>query len=105
MGPGNDGGSRNQQAVDIEPEFWQAWLNLGNAVLYSGDSDSAEACYFRASEIQPENPDVLFNLGNYYMIQKDHSKALDYFVAVKQLAPDYPTLDEIIHRLSDQTGR
>ena len=94
-----------QQAVDIEPEFWQAWLNLGNAVLYSGDSDSAEACYFRASEIQPENPDVLFNLGNYYMIQKDHSKALDYFVAVKQLAPDYPTLDEIIHRLSDQTGR
>ena len=91
-----------RQAVEIEPDFWQAWLNLGNVRLYLGDPDSAEACYLTAAEILPENPDILFNLGNFYMMQKKNREAGKYFDRVRQLAPDYPALDEIIQKLSEQ---
>ena len=91
-----------RQAVDIDPDFWQAWLNLGNVRLYAGDPDSAEACYLTASEILPENPDVLFNLGNFYMMQKKNREARQYFDMVKVLAPDYPALDDIIQRMAEQ---
>lgn len=89
-----------KSAVAFDPDFWQAWLNLGNCYLYQMDEDSAGICYIKTLELQPGNPDVLFNMGSYYMIKAENRKALEYFNKVKEIDPNYPTLDKLIEKLS-----
>ena len=42
-----------RQAVSADPDFADAWLNLGNALAAAGDSESV-ACLRRAIELKPE---------------------------------------------------
>lgn len=43
-----------QRALDLQPENYQAWHNLGNAYLRIQDVDKAASCFERALKINPE---------------------------------------------------
>lgn len=49
-------------AAQIEPEWDDAWCNMGVALQESRVMDQARACYMKAFEINPENAEVLGNL-------------------------------------------
>ena len=88
-----------QRAVEIDPGFWQAWLNLGNTMLYKNDFDAAEDCYLTTAQLTPDNPDVMFNLGNFYIMSDKKDEARQYLEKVQALNPEYPSLEKILERL------
>ncbi|NQS97226.1 MAG: glycosyltransferase family 39 protein [candidate division Zixibacteria bacterium] len=88
------------KAVEIDSTMWTAWLNLGNAHYFAGNPDSAEVCYMKVIELEPYNPDVLFNLGNLQIALGDTAAALEYLHRAAGIEPDYPSLNDIIERLT-----
>jgi tetratricopeptide (TPR) repeat protein len=87
------------KAVELDSNFWQAWINLGNVFFHRKDYKNAEASYLRALDIIPDSPDVFYNLANYYMVTGDTTKAVIYYQRVEELAPEYPSVAEILSRL------
>jgi Flp pilus assembly protein TadD len=51
-----------QKAVEIQPDFAEAHINLGSALLQKGQVREALAHCRAALKIQPDNPDTLSNL-------------------------------------------
>ena len=41
-------GERYRQVVELDPDFWEAWNNLGTVLSYDSDNEAAVAAYDRA---------------------------------------------------------
>jgi len=46
-----------QKALEADPKYWPAHLNLGAAYYYEGDKATAARFFRQALELQPEHPD------------------------------------------------
>jgi tetratricopeptide (TPR) repeat protein len=53
-------------AIQLEPNFPDAYNNLGNALRGSGDLDEAILCYRAALRLKPDHPHAYNNLGMYF---------------------------------------
>ena len=51
-----------QRAVELKPDYHQAWNNMGSAYDEKGDYDQAIRCYQQAVEIKPELHEAWYNL-------------------------------------------
>lgn len=66
-----------REAVQIDPEFYKAWVNLGLAFERKGNLQEAKWCYERAIRCQPSwFPLAHYNLAGLYLRQGDLSTAL-----------------------------
>ncbi|MEM7000244.1 MAG: sulfotransferase [Pseudomonadota bacterium] len=52
-----------RRAVDIKPDFWKAWINLGTALSEQQKFDAAEEAYREALALQPGSVHTLERLG------------------------------------------
>lgn len=53
-----------QQCVDLEPDYTDAWVLLGQ--IFEGDKSKLAAQYFEnATQTAPDNPDILYNQASY----------------------------------------
>lgn len=50
------------QAVEVDPEFAEAWYNQGNARFRKGDLEGAIESYEKTLEINPDDEDARYNL-------------------------------------------
>ena len=53
-----------QAVTSKQPNFQQAWANLGNALRAGNETDQAIECFNRALQIDPQCTDALCNLGH-----------------------------------------
>jgi len=53
-----------RKAVEIDPDFGGAWVNLGVALRREGDSKGAEAAYRKALEVDPQTSSAYSNLAS-----------------------------------------
>jgi Flp pilus assembly protein TadD len=51
-----------QRAVSIDPEYGQAWNDLGVALMRKGRTAEAADCFQKAADFQPQMPLVHINL-------------------------------------------
>ena len=67
-----------QKAIDLYPDDYRAYNNLG--MIYFDQENIAEArrCYSKALEIEPNNPDVNYNAAIAAMADGDLQKAEEY---------------------------
>jgi len=92
-----------KQAIQIDPEYGEAYNNLGLAYRSNGDYDRAIEYYQKALKIDlkqlgPGHPDVAIrynNIGLAYKRKGNYNKALEYYqkalkIDLKQLGPDHP---------------
>lgn len=80
-------------AIEIIPDEFIAYNNLGNSYRAIRDYQRALSGYLRAAELRPEVPQPFFNLGLAYHEMNDDEKALAYMEAAARLgskeASDY----------------
>ncbi len=55
-----------EKAVELDPGFYFAWLNLGICCVEAGRHGEAEAAFMKAAALEPDEPAPLRNLGRLY---------------------------------------
>ena len=77
------------RAVALDPDFKEAWMNLGLVILSRGGLDEAMACQRQALRIDPDSADAQNNLGMVHYAQGNIAEAENCFRTALRLRPDY----------------
>ncbi|MFI5339212.1 MAG: tetratricopeptide repeat protein [Candidatus Methylomirabilales bacterium] len=74
-----------QKAVELSPDYAEAFVGLGDARQAKGQYDEAIAEYRKALRLEPENARVHFGLGKIYYNEKQlyHEAVAEYEQAIK----------------------
>ncbi len=76
-----------QEALKINPDYWIALENIGNAYRQQRRWDEARAALERAIAIQPRDAEVNYNLGMVFAQTDDTGRASEYLRKALQLGP------------------
>lgn len=85
-----------KKAIEIEPEFEQAHLYLGDAYYMTYDFNNAIKHYLKAIEINPNNKHSHHYLGDAYLEIGELEKALESYIQAVALDPEYVTVRQKI---------
>jgi len=77
----------NQQCIRVDPNFAEAYSNLGNALKELGDIDGAVQFYLKAIKIKPRFPDAYNNLASSHMQLGQTKDAISTFQMALTLNP------------------
>ncbi|MFW6178226.1 MAG: tetratricopeptide repeat protein, partial [Desulfohalobiaceae bacterium] len=94
-----------QQAVDLKPDYAEAWNNLGQAHAACEEYSEAETAFHKALELEtyltPEYP--AYNLSRLYREQNEPEKALDFAKQAVDLNWRYlPAYEQLVDLLQEQ---
>jgi tetratricopeptide (TPR) repeat protein len=79
IGRAADGEKHFRKAVDLDPSFADAIINLANCRKELGGLDEAEALYKRSIELRPDLPPAWSNLGLLYLQLAQFEAAVECF--------------------------
>ena len=80
----------HRKAIDINPQYHEAWVNLGIVYRLKGDYEQAEACYLKALVIAPNYAQLHASIGALYVFKDEPDKAvssLERAIALDQQLP------------------
>jgi Flp pilus assembly protein TadD len=78
---------RLQKAIDIHPEYHEAYNNLGVYQLRSGNLAEATAAFEKAAEIEPDDPMIQKNLGHTLLMAGSPEKAIASLTVAARFDP------------------
>jgi len=78
-----------ERALELDPKYVPALINLGNLHYGAGRPDEARACFERAIEQEPGNAKARFNLANVLHDRHEYQAALIVYRDAAALAPDF----------------
>ena len=78
-----------RRAVALDPEFQEAWMNLGLALLSQGRPDEALRCEREALRLDPDSADAHNNLGMAHYAHGHIAEAENCFRAALRLRPGH----------------
>lgn len=81
--------NRYQEALSVAPDYWRAYLNLGNLHRKLMRPLEAIRCYERAIELAPHEANSYLNLGNAHMDAGNASEAATRYQEAASLRPDW----------------
>jgi tetratricopeptide (TPR) repeat protein len=100
-----------EKAIEIDPKYSDAWLDLGTAYELDGDSAKARDAYIEAKKSYPASAEVAWRFGNFLLRQGDSQAAYPEFRRALETDPRRaaaafsrcyranPNLDEIIDQI------
>lgn len=82
-----------QHAIEISPDYAQAWFNLG--LWHENQQQSAQAadCYQQVIALQPDNIDTMLRLSNLLIVQQQLEEAESLLSKVLEAVPQHPQAD------------
>jgi len=87
-----------QQAVRLEPDYAEAWNNLGNALSDTGHFADAIAAYRRALAVAPAYADAHYNLAETLALLNDVDGAREHWLAYLQKDPNSTWAEQVRER-------
>ncbi|HMD55145.1 MAG TPA: tetratricopeptide repeat protein, partial [Phycisphaerae bacterium] len=99
----NQAAAAFHRALDLKPDYVQAYFNLGSTLRISGRVDEAIVAYRAALKIKPDYAEAHNNLGNALQIQGDFEAAIaEYRLALQflpELAEAYNNMGSALHHI------
>ena len=77
------------EAIDLNPEFAEAYTNRGNAYAKKSEFDAAIQDYNKAIELNPEYPKAYYNRGVTYADKGEFDTAIQDYNTAIDLNPEY----------------
>lgn len=71
-----------QRAVRLSPYDPDAWLDLGAALEFRGDTSQADACLRRADYLAPNLPPIQWAIGNFFLLHGNVDEAFRHLKVV-----------------------
>ncbi|MDO9577221.1 MAG: tetratricopeptide repeat protein [Candidatus Cloacimonadales bacterium] len=68
-----------QKAIEIKPDFIEAYHNMGCAYCNKGNYDKAIECFQKAIEIKPDFAEAYLNMGVTYRNKGNYDKAIECY--------------------------
>ena len=91
-----------EKAVKLDPEFADAYYNLGSIYRYTGDLNKAEEAFQKVLSINNNDTSVNYDLGLIYIQKKDYKKALSFLKLVNQRSDKYRDAQLKIKTLTEE---
>ena len=79
----------NNKAIDIKPDYANAYYNLGIALQELKKLKEAIEAYNKALSIKPDYPDAHYNMGNAFREQGKLDEAMQAYNRLLSIEPDY----------------
>ena len=68
-----------QKAIQIKPDYTDAYMNLGITLKNSGQLSSAVSTYKKILDIKPDDAETYYNIGNTFQVNNDLDAAVEYY--------------------------
>ncbi len=81
--------SELELAVQYEPQYGEAYLNLGEAYYRRGGLSEAEQYLKKGVQVAPRYADLWQKLGRVYLAQEQHKKSIEAFQSALKINPTY----------------
>ena len=91
-----------QKSVKIDPEFSDAYYNLGSIYRYKGVLDKAEEVFQRVLSLKPTDTGVNYDMGLIYIQKNEPKKAINFLKLVNKDSDKYKEAQEKILSLENQ---
>jgi protein O-GlcNAc transferase len=78
-----------KEAINLAPNFAEAYFNMANVFLIQGNNSEAEFNYQQTLKINPNHPRACFNLGNIMLGKNDFNQAASYYQKAIDLNPRF----------------
>lgn len=89
----NDAEAFFRRAVDLAPDFWLAWINLGAALNEQQKFDQTDVAYKEALKLKPQSVFTLEKLGANSLFDGRHEDAIGWLDAALEREPaHFPSL-------------
>jgi tetratricopeptide (TPR) repeat protein len=86
----DDAEAHYRAALQLRPEFVEAWYNFGNMQAARGQREEAEKCFVTALKLRPGYVDIHLTYGSLLAGQQRIEEAIAHFQTAIRLAPDNP---------------
>ena len=93
-----------RDAVQADPEFTDAYCNLGTVHYNRGERELARVCYERALGLEPSHVEANFNLANLLEELGEDESALHHYKAAMAVDPCYADLQLNLALLYEKLG-
>jgi tetratricopeptide (TPR) repeat protein len=94
-----------ERALELDPGYVPAVINLGNLHYGQGRLDEARGCFERAIELESTNAKARFNLGNILHDRDEYQAALILFRDAAALDPEFADAHFNLALTCEQLGR
>lgn len=93
------------KAMEVQPDFIQAWINSGKLLGDTGNYEKALETLTKANGNYPGNLDIIHGLADLYIKMKDYEQAIEYSKKAISVNPDLTetiiSLSQLYHRIGD----
>ncbi|MEH6828535.1 tetratricopeptide repeat protein [Parasphingorhabdus sp.] len=93
------------RAIKLNPDYPDAYVNMGNMLQKQGKLDQAIAAYQRALAIKSDHPDACYNMGNAQAERGKLDEAIASYRRALALRPDYAEAQFSIGNALQKQGR
>lgn len=93
-----------RRAIELDPRFGDAYINLGRIEHAAGNGEEAERLYRRALEFIPQDPVARYNLALALEDRGDQDGAVKLYREAVEIAPDFADAHFNLGRLLDRLG-
>lgn len=78
-----------KRAIEANPKFAKAYINLGNAQASQGNLKEAEQAFTRARELEPKSPLGVYSLGVLAEQQRKFPEAIGFYQKSVEIDPQF----------------
>ena len=78
-----------EKTIDLSPEYYEAYENLGCAYISLNNYEQAEIYLKRAVNLQSKSKSAHYNLGRLYYMKREIKLAYDFYRTALKISPDY----------------
>jgi tetratricopeptide (TPR) repeat protein len=93
-----------RRAVELAPDFADAWCNLGTVHFHRGERGEARSCYERALAADADHLEANFNLANLLDDEGRRETALHHYKAAVRVDPSFADARLNLALLYDRLG-
>ncbi len=88
-----------KRAIQINPNFDQAYVGMGNVKFKQGKIYSAMGSYARAARLNKNNADAMFGIGNCYKVNNNARKAMGCYEQAYRLDKTNKSLNAVLSEM------
>jgi spermidine synthase len=94
-----------QKAISLDPDFFNACIELGIALDTQGRSDEAITQFSEALRIKPGSPEAYTDLGNVFVHQDRIDAAINHYYKALKLNPDFAEAHNNLGKVLEVQGK